>query len=176
MPVRPLPASSPEGDFAVQASEVVVQPGVPLGKYRRIVYPFRNWTLICDEDRQRDRKVCNVSQIIVDRSGRQAFSWSLAATEDGKPYMIVRTPAHEGQANRVAIELQDGKAEVIVPLKQCDRALRLGHQFVGPRLRASIEKKTSVRISYDVRTADGSIRSVAFTAPLDGLSETLGAI
>jgi hypothetical protein len=38
------------------------------------------------------QKVCNITQIIEDRTGNTAFSWSLAANEDGKPYFLLRTP------------------------------------------------------------------------------------
>lgn len=167
------PASVPPNDYAVKPSDVVLPGDVPLGQYRRIMQPFMNWTLICDENLKKKQKVCNISQSIVDRQGAAAFSWSLAAAEDGRPFFILRVPSWVGKTGSIRIKLADKGADVSVPIEGCDARVCLAYQQVGPRLRAAVAKGGLAIISYD----DGDLsRSVSFSAPLEGLSEALAAI
>jgi hypothetical protein len=80
-----------------------VPANVPIGKYRRIIQPFEDWTLVCDENLKAMRRVCNVTQSVVDQRGGLVFSWSLAATTQGVPIVIVRTPASVGKGTAVSL-------------------------------------------------------------------------
>lgn len=84
--------ATPEPRYWIKPSEVAIPPDVPIGMYRRLIRPFENWTLICDENLKSKQRICNVSQLVVDKAGNTVFSWSLAATAQGKPVMILRVP------------------------------------------------------------------------------------
>src|SRR5882757_1793451 len=71
--------------YTVKPSDVVIPDGEQLGQYRRVVQPFKNWILICDESLKSKRRVCNLTQSIVDQRGAPVFNWSFVATADGKP-------------------------------------------------------------------------------------------
>ncbi|TIU06145.1 MAG: invasion associated locus B family protein, partial [Mesorhizobium sp.] len=73
--------------YRIKPSDVAVPPDVKLGQYQRTTRPFENWILICDENLQARKRVCNISQSFIDQSQAPVFSWSLAADEKGKPFM-----------------------------------------------------------------------------------------
>lgn len=158
--------------YTVEPSDVVLPEGLAPGEYRRIIQPFENWTLICDENLKALQKVCNITQSIVDHEGRMAFSWSLAATETGKPMMILRIPAAAGQRERVSLLFPGRKTPVAVGLDGCNAAVCVGMVPVGPILREHIPNGTIPQVAYT--TADG--HTVTLNAPLKGLQEALQAI
>ncbi len=172
-PTPPASAGLTPG-YAVKPSDVAVPPDVPLGQYVRTIRPFPNWTLICDENRVKKQKVCNISQEILGPAGGVVFSWSLAAMADGRPVMILRIPAG-GLFGKVALDLQDGHAPLEVPVYGCDERLCIAYQPVDARLRAAMEAARMVGVAYEVKE-NGAVRRQSFRAPLAGLKQALSAI
>jgi invasion protein IalB len=158
--------------YRVKPSDVLVPQGVALGKYRRTIHPFENWTLICDENLQTRRKVCNISQTLTDESGTQVFSWSLAANVDGKPFMILRAPAAIGSGSKILLKLTGMNRDVKVEVKACDALVCIGYQPVGPILRQEIVKETTAQVSYSMSAG----QNVRIDAPFKGLAAALSAI
>src|SRR5215510_13257201 len=76
--------------YVVKPSDVAIPEGEQLGAFRRIIQPFKNWTLICDESLTSKRRVCNITQSIINQQGTFVFNWTLVATADGKPLMMMR--------------------------------------------------------------------------------------
>ncbi len=144
------------------------------GSYRRlgVGQPFANWTLICDENLKTMKKVCNITQSIVDSEGQFAFSWSLAATEGGKPMMILRTRAELGEGKPVALNFPGRKEPVATLTDACDANVCVTYLPVGPVLREQIAKEANAQVSYK----DTAETTIVFEAPLKGLSATLAAI
>ncbi len=184
-PVRPAPtpqpSSSPEqGEahatapgYTVKLADVTVPAGVPIGKYRRAFQPFPNWTLICDENLAKKQKVCNIAQTILGPDGSTAFSWSLAAAQDGKPLFILRAPSSIGERGSICLTLPDGGPPILVSIQGCTPAMCLAYQALGQRLRAAIDKAMTIDISY---VAGARANTVTFRAPLEGLATALAAI
>lgn len=169
------PAESLTPGFAVKASEVVPPEGVPLGQYRRTIQPFPNWTLICDENLSKKQRVCNISQVISGPAGATVFSWSLAATQDGLPFMILRTPPGLGSTGAIDVDLADGSPALSVQAKGCDALLCIAYLPLDKRLRAAMEKGATVKISYVALTA-GTVQALSFRVPFAGLTRALAAI
>jgi len=158
---------SPSG-FSIKPSVVAVPKGAELGRYRRIIQPFENWELICDENLKAKKKICNITQSILDREGRFAFSWSVAATEQGKPIMILRT--RPGLGMKKPLNFPGRTEPVIAETYACDPSVCVALLPVGPVLREQIAKAAIVQISYQ------DIENLAFEAPLQGVSAALAAI
>lgn len=173
-PAKPPASKELSPGYLVKPSDVVLPPDVPLGQYLRTIRPFPNWTLICDENRVKKRKVCNISQEILGPSGATVFSWSLAAMDDGRPVMILRTPASAGSGT-VALDLRDGQPSVTVPVYGCNERLCIAYLTLDSRLRAAIEAERVIGITYDLKE-NGAARHESFRAPLAGLTQALAAI
>lgn len=163
--------ASPSG-WRIRPSEVAPPPDVKLGDYQRVVRPFENWTLICDENLEKRQRVCNVTQIIENQAGQVAFSWSLAATQEGNPYMILRTAPVAKSDGVVSLTFEGRKEPVKVQLDGCNQAVCIGMLPVGPIMREQISKSAAPTISYP--TTDG--RTISLTATLKGLSTAVEAI
>lgn len=138
-----------------------------------MIRPFKNWTLICDLNTKIKIKTCNVLQEIVDRSGSTIFSWSLAATKEGDPLMIMRFPPNV--VGTAGLDMGDGKPAAPVALKGCGPTICLAYLPLDQRLRTAIKNEAVVRISYGLKSSGISGR-VSFQAPLAGLSQALAAI
>ncbi|WP_404927703.1 invasion associated locus B family protein [Mesorhizobium sp. ORM16] len=164
-------AAQATAPYRIKPSDVAVPPDVKLGQYQRTIRPFENWTLICDENLKARKKVCNVSQVIEDGAGKMAFSWSLAATQDGKPYMILRTAPNAKSDGLVSVKF-DGRDPIDVHLNGCNEVVCVGMLPVGPVMRQQIVQKATPAISY--KTVDG--QTITVTATLKGLSEALAPI
>lgn len=158
--------------YRVKSSDVVPPTGVKLGDYQRTVRPFENWTLICDERVKARQRVCNVTQTIENQLGQVAFSWSLAATKEGSPYMIVRTAPIADSNSPLAVAFQDRKEPVRIRLDDCNQAVCVGMLPVGPIMRDQIAKNSSPTISYATKTG----KTIRVVAPLGGLSAAVEAI
>lgn len=158
--------------FRIRPSDVAVPPAVPLGEYQRMIRPFENWILICDENLKARQRVCNVTQTIENQAGQIAFSWSLAATPEGKPYMILRTAPVARSDGSVSLKFTDRMEPVEVRLDGCNAAVCVGMLPIGPIMREQISKDAAPTVSYATR--DGRIVSV--TATLKGLSTAVKAI
>ncbi|RWL90031.1 MAG: invasion associated locus B family protein [Mesorhizobium sp.] len=158
--------------YRIKPSHVAVPAGVKLGDYQRTTRPFENWTLICDENLQARKKVCNISQSFVDESQAPVFSWTLAADEKGKPFMILRTPSQAGAGSKLSLKLAGRKQPVDVQLQGCDASVCVGYMPVGPVLREQIGKETIVQVSYSLPSG----ATVSLDAPFKGLKTALSAI
>jgi invasion protein IalB len=158
--------------YRIKPSDVAVPVGVKLGDYQRTTRPFENWTLICDENLQARKKVCNISQSFIDQSQALVFSWSLAADEKGKPYMILRTPSQAGAGNKLSLKLAGRKQPVDVQMQGCDASVCVGYVPVGPVLREQIGKETTVQVSYCLPSG----ATVSLDAPFKGLKTALSTI
>ena len=165
-------ATAHAGDqpYRVKLSDIAIPDGATLGQVRRTIQPFPNWTLICDENLKARTKVCNVTQTFVDAGGATAFSWSLAATEGGKPLFILRAPASIGPDGAVVIEPASGQP-LAASVEACDTVICIATLPLGPVLTAEIARREPVKISYDV--AGGA---VVLSAPLNGLAKAIAAI
>lgn len=159
-------------NYRIKPSEVVVPPELKPGDYQRIIRPFENWTLICDENLKSRQRVCNVTQIIENGVGQIAFSWSLAATKKGEPYMILRTAPVAKSDGRISLQFEGRKEPIQVKLDGCSQTVCVGMLPIGPMMREQISKSTAPAISYP--TADG--RTISVTANLKGLSTAVRAI
>ncbi|MFG1423815.1 invasion associated locus B family protein [Roseixanthobacter liquoris] len=173
-PAKPAASKELSPGYVVKPSDVVPPADVPLGQYLRTIRPFPNWILVCDENRVKKRKVCNISQEILGPSGASVFSWSLAATDDGRPVMILRTPTG-ASSGTVALELGDGQPHVTVPIYGCNEKLCIAYLALDARLRAAIEAERVVGITFDLKE-NGAARTESFRAPLAGLTQALSAI
>ncbi len=158
--------------YRIKPSEVALPPDVKPGDYQRTTRPFENWTLICDENLRARQRVCNVTQIIEDQAGQVAFSWSLAATKEGNPYMILRTAPVAKSDGVVSLMFEGRKEPVTIHLDGCNQAVCVGMLPVGPIMREQISKDAASTISYP--TTDG--RTINVTATLRGLSKAVQAI
>ena len=170
-----VPAASQESNlrtYSVKPSEVVLPKDVPLGKYRRSIQPFENWTLICDENLAAQKKICNVSQVIEDQSGQMVFSWSLAANAAGKPYMILRIPASAKGNETVSVKFPERENAINISLDGCNDIVCVGMLPVGPVVREQIKKQAVPSILYHSTTGE----TITVTASLKGLTTALSAI
>lgn len=158
--------------YRIKASEVVVPANVPMGQYQRIIRPFENWTLICDENLKDRKKICNITQMIEDQAGKDVFSWSLAATEEGKPYFLLRAPPDMPSDGKVSLHFDGRQNPVDVALQGCNETVCVGVVPVGPILRSQIANAASPRISFP--TVSG--QTITVTTSLAGLDKALAAI
>lgn len=158
--------------YKIKGSEVAVPADVPIGQYRRTIRPFENWTLICDENLKAKQRVCNITQVIIDQTGSDVFSWSLAATEDGKPYFLLRTPPTMKSDGKLSFQFEGRSNSVEVALQGCNQAVCVGMVPVGPILRGQISRATSPRISFPTVTGG----TITVTTSLKGLDKALAAI
>lgn len=158
--------------YFLKPSEVPLPQGTEWGQVRRTIQPFENWTLICDENLKRKEKTCNISQIVINRSGEQVFSWSLAATREGEPFMLLRVPATASKNNPLAVSFPGHPRPVLLTYKGCDNSICLAMMPVGPVTRENIEKESDVTIAYTISTK----QQIEIVVPLKGLSEALKAI
>lgn len=161
-----------EPPYSIKPSEVEIPEGKEMGQYQRVIRPFGNWTLICDEDLTAHERICNVTQTIEDRNGTMAFSWSLAATETGDPYMILRAAPDAAREGVISLEFDSRDEPVDVHIDGCNRRVCIGMVPVGPILRGQIAEETSPLVSY--QTADGD--AVEIETTLEGLSRAFEAI
>lgn len=164
-------AEEPYLTYSIKKSEVSVPANVPIGKYRRIIQPFEDWTLVCDENLKAMRRICNVTQSVVDQSGVMIFSWSLAATAEGMPVVIVRTPASVGKGTAVSLTPSGAKQPRQVKLSGCDADVCVGFVPLDASLRGEIDKGGFADVSF----AEGAAR-VALHVPLKGLQAAVAAI
>ncbi|MDH2343895.1 invasion associated locus B family protein [Bradyrhizobium sp. SSUT77] len=164
--------SAPPPAYAVKPSDVVVPEGETLGEFRRMIQPFRNWTLICDESLKTKRRVCNVTQSIVNAQGAVAFNWSLIATADGKPLMALRIPVVGGVGAQIELAMGDSPDRIVVQTDRCDANFCFATIAIGNVLRRHIRAATPCRVSY--QSPQGG--PIVLEAPLDGLSGVLAKL
>ncbi|KJC58724.1 hypothetical protein UP10_22465 [Bradyrhizobium sp. LTSPM299] len=151
--------------YAVKPSDVAIPEGETLGDYRRMIQPFRNWTLICDESLKSKRRVCNITQTIVGAQGAVAFNWSLVATAEGKPLMVMRVPAAVGTGQPIELAMGEKPDRIVAPTDRCDAGFCVATIAIGDMLRRHIRAGTPCRVSYPLPQA----QPVVLEAPLEGL-------
>ena len=170
MPADAAPAESAQ--FFIEPSDVQIPADASFGDIRRLIQPFENWTLICDENLKKLQKVCNISQSIVDQKGAMVFNWSLAATDAGEPMMILRTPAHAGAETTVNLTFDGDPKPFGVKPRGCNETVCVSMVPVGPRLRKAIDDNALLKISYTFPPNGTTV----FSAPLKGLATALAAV
>ncbi|WP_407148555.1 invasion associated locus B family protein [Bradyrhizobium sp. ORS 86] len=163
---------APGPGYAVKPSDVVVPEGETLGEFRRMIQPFKNWTLICDESLKSKRRVCNVTQSIVNAQGAVAFNWSLIATADGKPLMVMRVPSSAGTGQPIELAMGNTPDRIIAQTDHCDAGFCFATIAIGNVLKRHIRAATPCRVSYQIP----QVGSVVLEAPLDGLSGVLSKL
>ena len=157
------------GPYALKQPEITAPKGTAMGQVRRLIRPFAGWTLICDENLAERSKVCNVTQTFVDAGGATIFSWSLAASEDGKPIVILRVAPSVGQTGVISIRSHGRKAETVA-VRACDDSVCVATM----RLNASLREQIDLGATLDVSFTAG--QPVLLEAPLLGLKEAVAAI
>ncbi|ODM72018.1 hypothetical protein A6452_07335 [Bradyrhizobium elkanii] len=162
---------APPAGYAVKPSDVAVPEGETLGEFRRMIQPFKNWTLICDESLKSKRRVCNVTQSIVNAQGAVAFNWSLIATADGKPLMAMRIPAAAGVGAQIELAMGDSPDRIVAQTDRCDASFCFATVAIGNVLRRHIRAATPCRVSYQLPQGP-----IVLEAPLDGLSGVLAKL
>lgn len=165
-------AAAQPSAYAVKPSDVVVPEGETLGDFRRMIQPFRNWTLICDESLKSKRRVCNVTQSIVNAQGAVAFNWSLIATADGKPLMAMRIPAAAGVGAQIELAMGDSPDRIVAQTDRCDANFCFATIAIGNVLRRHIRAATPCLVSYQLPQGG----PIVLEAPLDGLSGVLAKL
>ncbi|TRA94474.1 MULTISPECIES: invasion associated locus B family protein [Rhizobium/Agrobacterium group] len=158
--------------FRLKPSDVVVPAGSVLGNYQRVVRPFENWELICDENLVSMKKICNVTQSIVDGEGKVAFSWSLAATDGGQPVMILRTRPDPDGDRMIVLNVPGRQKPVSIKIQACDVSVCTAFLPVGAMMREQIRQKATIEVSY----SSAAMGNVSLKAPLAGLVAALAAI
>lgn len=163
--------------YSIKPSDLVLPDDVPAGKYRRVIVPYPNWTLICDENLKEQKRICNISQQIVDLAGNIAFSWSLAGTGDGKPVIILRTPASAGTGTAINLAFPDKRKPIRIATDACDMKVCVAMLAVGPRMRKYIGNGSDVEVSFPLPHAGSSQASrIVIKTTFGGLSSALAAI
>lgn len=158
--------------YKIKPSEIKIPEGVAIGSYRRITQPFENWILICDENLQDKKKICNISQTIVDRNDRIVFSWSMAARADGIPFMIMRVPAAVGAGGKIALRFGARVKSLEVTVGSCNDVVCVGMVPVGAILKKQIKEEATAQISYSAALSG----KVTVSAPLQGLGVALSTL
>ncbi len=165
---QPAPSSS----YMVKPSDVAVPPGETLGEFRRMIQPFLNWTLICDESLKSRRRVCNITQTIINGQGVVAFNWSLVATAEGKPLMVMRVPAAIGVGQPIELAMGAKPDRIMAQTDRCDAGFCFATIAIGDMLRRHIHTGTPCVVSYHLPEAG----LITLEAPLDGLSGALSKL
>ncbi|MHB2265957.1 invasion associated locus B family protein [Aliihoeflea sp. PC F10.4] len=158
--------------YTVTPSDVRVPQGVEIGQFQRTIRPFGDWTLICDDNLAAQSTVCNVRQTISDRDGTLVFSWALAVTTEGDPYMLLRTSPVADSEGFISLKFEGRAEPVDVYFDGCNQVVCVGMLPVGPIMRGQIQNGSSPTISYPTRNGD----DVTFNATLAGLASALEAI
>src|SRR5690606_37792667 len=134
-----LPAKA-EPEFRVRPSSLAVPDGIPLGEYRRTIHPFRNWTLVYDDDLVGKTRLCDIRQEIEIVGAGVIFSWALTPTEDGSPVMKAVVPAAVGPNGRVTLTFSDG-IRYEIKIAECTPVSCEGYAPAVPRTQRHIEEE-----------------------------------
>jgi invasion protein IalB len=165
-------SEAPSPGYAVKPSDVAIPPGETLGEFRRMIQPFKNWTLICDESLKSKRRVCNITQTIASAQGAVAFNWSLVATADGKPLMIMRVPAIVGVGQTIELAMGAKPDRIVAQTERCEGGFCVATIAIGDMLRRHIRAATPCQVSYPLPQA----QPVVLEAPLEGLYVALSKL
>lgn len=147
-------------------------PDGPPGEIKRSIMQFEAWTLICDENRTAKQVVCNITQAVEDANRNVVFSWSLAASRDGKPFMLLRALPEADKALPIEVKFDESEQVIKISYIGCDENVCLAQTPVGPILSKHIGDGSITHISY--RLKDG--KTIAFDATLKGLRAAVSSI
>ncbi|KAA6205495.1 MAG: invasion-associated locus B family protein [Candidatus Tokpelaia sp.] len=156
--------------YSLRPPPLSVPAGEP-GAVRRSIMQFYQWTLICDTVFADKTQVCNVSQAVWDAGNMVIFSWSLAASDKGDPFLLLRTLPDTDTKSPVRIALKGTNQAVNVAFVGCNAALCLAQTPVGPFLTQAIRKQSNITVSY--RSAGRGVLS--FDTSFLGLKEAVAA-
>ena len=163
---------SSHGKYRIKPSEVIVPNDVPLGKYRRVIQPFSNWTLVCDENINAKQKICNVTQVIVDQNDELVLNISLAATKEGAPFFFVRTPSNIDKNKGFSVLLPSINKIYRFEIDGCNDIVCVGKFPVLSVINRHILNKSIIDISYYM----GEKNELSVRVMLDGLSSALNSL
>ncbi|MCI1002740.1 hypothetical protein HWD97_21950 [Ochrobactrum sp. C6C9] len=110
------------------------------------------------------------------------FSWSLAATKEGEPIMILRVPASGDHDSALSVSFPGRKKLVLVNFQGCDETVCVAMLPVGPVTREHIPVRMNEtvdgRINVDplVRRAAELIRSDVEASIFNGWHETVALV
>lgn len=155
--LRPPPLSAPSG--------------AP-GAVRRTIMQFYDWTLICDATAAEKKQICNVSQALWDSQNAVVFSWSLAASDKGEPFMLLRTAPDTDIKTPLRLAVSGAAKVIALDFVGCNDALCMAQTPVGPVLTRAIGNEGDIAVSY--RTASKGM--LQFSLPLRGLKAAVAAI
>lgn len=155
--ILPPPLSAPSGEA---------------GAVRRSVMQFYQWTLLCDNILADKKQICNVSQAVYDARNVMIFSWSLAASDSGKPFLLLRAAADADTKMPIELVLGSEDKTVAVDFVGCDSKVCIAQTAVGPVLTQAIGQRSKVTVRY--RTAGRG--AVHFESSFLGLREAVAAI
>ncbi|AQS40857.1 MAG: Invasion associated locus B family protein [Candidatus Tokpelaia hoelldobleri] len=147
-------------------------PAGPAGSVRRSVMQFEKWTLLCDENRRQGHAVCNATQSVHNKDGVVVFSWSLAASNDGRPFMLLRALPQADKTTALNIMIKTVRKPLAIAWQTCDDKACLAQIPLGADLLAQIDKGHSVYISYKLQRG----QKIIFEAPFKGLKEAVASI
>lgn len=160
-----------EEQYSVHPPALSVPSGKP-GEIRRSIMQFNFWTLICDENRIQKKMVCNVTQSIQDKQDSVVFSWSLAATNDGKPFFLLRTPANSDKKVPIQITFSGLKTPIKIAYIDCNENVCLAQSAILPIMWEKIDKASTAQITYQRQNGT----KVRLDAPLKGLKDAVASI
>ncbi|MFD1198441.1 invasion associated locus B family protein [Brucella gallinifaecis] len=168
--VLPELSAYAQPEFRVRPSSVTVPDGVPIGQYRRVIHPFENWTLICDDNLATKIRLCDIRQEVEIVGAGIIFSWALTATENGPPMMKLMGPASIGVNGEIILTFNDGSTHRVKMLS-CNTSNCIGHSPAGPKTQQHIKENLPINISFDIKR----LGNFSFNVPMKGLSNALNA-
>lgn len=157
--------------FRLKPPEMTIPAGAKPGSLRRILQPFEDWLLICDENLTARKRVCNATQTLTDRDGGMTFSWSLAATMSGRPAFIIRVPRSIAGDGYVVLSFSAKDNPIPVSLASCDKNVCIGFLPVTADVQERIDERSIVAIEIGANSP-----GVKLQAPLAGLSLAVKSI
>jgi invasion protein IalB len=158
--------------YFLKPPDMQLPQGVAWGEFRRTIQPFENWTVICDENLKAKQRVCNISQIVLDRTGGQIFSWSLAATRTGDPFFLLRVPATINRSKGMKVTFASRSNPVLLQYEGCDASVCMAMMPAGPVTRENIDKGSDVTVSFTM--SDDTVTDIV--VPLQGLKPALSVL
>lgn len=157
--------------YSVRPPPLAVPSGEP-GAVRRSIMQFYHWTLLCDTVFADNTQVCNVSQAVWNNDNAMVFSWSLAASDKGDPFMLLRTAPNADTKSPVRLAVKGSRQSVDIAFVGCNDKVCIAQTPVGPLLTQAIKNRSDITISY--RLAGQGIFS--FDTSFLGLKEAVAAI
>lgn len=163
--------SRAEPVYRVRPPSLEIPAQVPVGQYRRIIHPFKNWTVVCDDNLAEETRVCDIRQEIEIAGAGVIFSWALSASEYGPPVMKMIVPAAVGSAGKVILEFSDSSTHDVA-ITDCNATSCQGYAPAGPKTQRHIDEELPIGISFNVEP----LGTLSFEAPMKGLRSALSVV